>query len=117
MENSGLLSLKEILQKKQEVVDEEIVEQYIMLSSIINEEDSDESIDFSKDFHLITYRTKIDFNKKSCRLITFKDVSLHHRLKHHEEKSELLKAMAAHIFDKVIDPLNPTLGALQTLES
>ena len=80
------------------------------------EEDENEvPIDFNKDFHLIANRTKIDFNKKSCRLVTFKDVSVHHRLKHQEAKGELLKMMTAHIFDKVIDPLNPMLYILQKL--
>ena len=88
-----------------------------MLSSVINEEETEESIDFSKDFHFIINRTKIDFNKKSCRFVKFKDVSVHHRLKHQEEKGELLKAMTDHIFEKVINPLNTTLGILQTLES
>ena len=117
LENSGLVSLKEILQKTEEVDDEGVVEQYIMLSSVISEEETEESIDFSKDFHLIINRTKIDFNKKSCRLVTFKDVSVHHRLKHQEEKGELLTAMTTHIFDKVIDPLNSMLGHLQKLKS
>ena len=87
-----------------------------MLSSVINENEGEESLDFNKDFHLIVNRTKIDFNKKSCRLLTFKDISVHHKLKHHEEKGELLKAIAATIFDKVIGSLNPTLETLQTLE-
>ena len=97
--------------------DEDSVEQYILLSSIISEEadNSSEPIDFTKDFHLIVNRTRIDFNNKSCRLVTFKDVSVHQRLKHQEEKDELLKVMTSHIRDKVIDPLDPVLFTLKKL--
>ena len=38
LDNSGLVSLKEILQKTEDVDDEGVVEQYIMLSSVISEE-------------------------------------------------------------------------------
>ena len=85
MENSCLYSLKEILERDDCADEVETVEQYILLSSVMNEEESDQSLDFSKDFHLIVNRTKIDFNKKSCRLLTFKDISVHHRLKHREQ--------------------------------
>ena len=103
---------------KHEVDDEDTVEQYIMLSSVISENGdvSEDPIDFRKDFHLIANRTRIDFNNKSCRLVTFKDVSVHHRVKHQEEKSELLEAMSIHIFNHVIDPLNPILRILQKFQ-
>ena len=109
--------MKEILQKKQEVDDEDSVEQYILLSSIISEEaaNSAEPIDFTKDFHLIVNRTRIDFNNKSCQLVTFKDVSVHQRLKHQEEKDKLLKVMSSHICDKVIDPLDSVIFNLKKL--
>ena len=100
--NLGLVSLKEILQKEPSVNVEEQVEEYIMLSSIVSDLDDEQSIDFAKDFHLVVKRTKIDFNKKSCQLLTFKDVSVHHRLKHHEEKGQLLKAVTDYVQQNVI---------------
>ena len=87
-----------------------------MLSSVLSETDHEQSIDFEKDYHLIVNRTHIDFNKKSCRLLTFKDVSVHHRLKNQEQKGELLKAMTAYMQVSIINQLNPTLKVLSILK-
>ena len=44
-----------------------------MLANIVDEEEPDEVKD--KDIQLIVNRTIIDFNKKSCRLISIIDTS------------------------------------------
>ena len=115
-ENVELMSLKQILQKQPDSEEEDHPEQYIMLSSVLSDTDHEQSIDFEKDYHLIVNRTHIDFNKKNCRLLTFKDVSVHHRLKNQEQKGELLKAMTAYMQVSIINQLNPTLKVLSILK-
>ena len=86
-----------------------------MISSIISEEDDLRPNNSQKDFHLIVDRTQIDFNKKDCRLITFKDVSQHRRQKLQEEEGKLLKAMTSYIQANVIGVLNSTHCILEIL--
>ena len=74
MEALGLTSLKDILQYEN---DEGTQEQYVMLSTILGEKD--ERDPYSRDRHLIVNRTAIEFNKKSCRLISFTDISFKQR--------------------------------------
>ena len=86
-----------------------------MISSIISEEDDLRPNGSQKDFHLVVDRTQIDFNKKNCRLITFKDVSVHHRQKLQEEEGKLVKAMTSSIQANIIGVLNSTLYILEIL--
>ena len=51
-----------------------------MLNNMFDGEVEDEIED--KDRQLIVYRTRIDFNKKSCKLISFTDISFVQKLKH-----------------------------------
>ena len=48
-----------------------------MLSTILGE--GDERDPHSRDRHLVINRTAIEFNKKSCRLISFTDISFKER--------------------------------------
>ena len=75
METKSLVSLKDILQNEANQGEQE---QYVMLSPILGV--GDERDPHSRDRHLLINRTAIDFNKKSCRLISFTDVSLKQRL-------------------------------------
>ncbi len=50
-----------------------------MLSTILGEED--ERDPHSRDRHLVINRTAIDFNKKSCKLVSIKDISFKQRLR------------------------------------
>ena len=69
----GLVSLKDILDKEDCSNSRDQAEHYIMLANMVDEDGPDELED--KDRQLIVNRTRIDFNKKSCRLISFTDIS------------------------------------------
>ena len=75
MKSDGLVSLKDILKSKEEHGPDE----FVMLSNIVDDEDESDLRD--KDHHLIVSRTKIDFNKKDCELITITDISIFQKLK------------------------------------
>ena len=86
-----------------------------MLSSNKRDNFDDMPLDLDKDFHLVVSRTFIDFNKKKCKLVTFKDVTINHRLKYQEEKNQVKKKFKNYIEDVIINPLNPTLRVLQMI--
>ena len=54
-------------------------EEYVLLSSHCDEKSASEASD--GDRRLKVHRTRIDFNRKSCKLITFTDISVVKKLK------------------------------------
>ena len=108
----GLVSLKEILEHNYMNREVRDAVEYIMLSSIIRDNNSDTPFDLEKDFHLVVRRTSIEFNQKQCCLVTFTDISVQDRLKHVQEKSNKEKALKTFIQDVIVNPLNPTLAVL-----
>ena len=85
METKGLVSLKDILQNETNQGEQE---QYVMLSTILNLEDKRDP--YSRDRHLVINRTPIDFNKRSCRLISFTDVSFKQRYQVSQRNNHLI---------------------------
>ena len=105
----GLISLKNILDKN-ESINESIdaqPERYIMLANVIDEEGQDEIQD--RDRQLIVFRTRIDFNKKSCRLISFTDISFVQKLKLLQETNKVFEMQSSFIQNKVIGKIALTL--------
>ena len=97
--SDGLFSLKDILDKN-DYYGQDQTERYIMLANMVDEEAPDEIEE--SDRQLIVNRTRIDFNKKSCRLISFTDISFMQKLKLLEETNQVFEMQKSFISNKVI---------------
>ena len=82
---------------------DEAIEAYIMLDSVIDDkEDSDSTC---ADRTLIVKRANLQFNNKSCVVISFEDISAVKKLKHEEEKSRLMSTLYSMVHHEMIGPL------------
>ena len=106
----GLVSLKDILKSEDKA---DSVDEYVILYNAVSCEDDTDPI--SKDRHVVVNRTKFDFNKKSCKLVTFTDITVYQKLKIQEEKSRVLEHLTTAIQDGIISPLNFTQDLIEEL--
>ena len=80
--------MKDILNKQDHDIGQIENERYILLSNIVDAE-ADRSD--HNDRHLVVTRTRMDFNDKSCRLISFTDISFVEKLKLFEETTQVFE--------------------------
>ena len=84
-----LVSLKDILEKEDSDTFQDQPEEYIMLTNIVDETSTGES--GGKDLRLLVRRTKIDFNKQNCKLVSFTDISDLKKVKSWQKTTQLLQ--------------------------
>ena len=106
------MSLKDILNRQDHDIGQNENERYILLSNIVDAE-GDRSD--NNDRQLVVTRTRMDFNNKSCRLISFTDISFVEKLKLFEETTQVYEMEQSFIKNKVIGKIDESLQSTREL--
>ena len=100
-----LLSLEEIMMSPQNNGNDsdDLCEAYVMLDGVIDDKEDHESPQADKT--LIVKRAKLQFNDKSCVVLSFEDISSVKKLKMEEEKSRLMTTLYSMVHHEMLGPL------------